>query len=838
MWFVLILLVVAFVAMALLAPKPKIENARASDLSKVDFPQATEAAPVPFVLGTVLLKSCNTTWYGDFASVPIKQKAGKTGGFLGIGAHDAYQTIGYKYYIGMDLCLCLGGQVTLKAIYAAKDLLWAGEKGGPVAENAFLISQESLFGGDTSGGGMSGVFTFYNGDFTQPRNAYLVSKVDSNISAYGGFCHIVLQHCYIGTSTSIKALKFELQRFSNTLGIPGGKHIINTVDINPMEAMYHLLTQHWGGGGLPSSMIDSDSFLAAASRLYDEALGVSILMDQTNQLKDVLTEIQRAVNGVLYQDPATGKIKMRLIRQDYDASLLPVLNESNVLEVSSFSIQTWSQTFNQMRVKFVDRLNLYEAGIAQHSNFANIQHQGRLINSDVSMPVIYDSRVAIEVAARELSMISAPLYNAELICNRTAQSLRPGDVVSFDWAERGISGMLLRVQKMKLGTLTDSKISLSLIQDAFSSSAAVFAQPGTSAWVPLERSPLEITNRRVEEAPWWLRAMWKGDTVDDDSAVILGVAGKPSVSSQSWSAYDSLDDFASEYFDGNLEYTDQATLVNDYNVVTPVGFFYDDTADGMLISGVTNTAVIKNATELELVNGANMFMIDGELFNFSAYTNVGGGQYRLRNIHRFLLDTTLIPHSAGARIWFLNNLSSVFTNQFTGTAEVSVKLIDNTDGGAYALADQPADDIVFTRRADRPLRPARLQADGSFGVAVNADTVELTWRERVKEYPTLQWENDGSGAPEDGTSYVVRVSEAGGTFHEYDVAAPPYTYTFLSGGAFAEAQVYSVLGGRRSRTCATLSFPFIAPSFAGDAILTSPDGDYLVGRGGALIDHS
>ncbi len=109
-WFSLILFAVSFIATVLLAPKPEFEDARPEDLDPNNFPQATEDAPVPLVLGCVRLSGPNTLWYGDFRSDPITEKH-KTGLFSSTTV-----TVGFRYYLSLDLGICLGPSVFLKQI--------------------------------------------------------------------------------------------------------------------------------------------------------------------------------------------------------------------------------------------------------------------------------------------------------------------------------------------------------------------------------------------------------------------------------------------------------------------------------------------------------------------------------------------------------------------------------------------------------------------------------------------------------------------------------------------------------------------------------------------------
>jgi hypothetical protein len=72
----------------------------ASGLGDFTLPTAEEGRIIPVVFGTVKLAAPNVVWYGDLRVTPLKH-----GGWLTVGFKT---TVGYRYYIGMDLMLCHG----------------------------------------------------------------------------------------------------------------------------------------------------------------------------------------------------------------------------------------------------------------------------------------------------------------------------------------------------------------------------------------------------------------------------------------------------------------------------------------------------------------------------------------------------------------------------------------------------------------------------------------------------------------------------------------------------------------------------------------------------------
>ncbi|WEM33680.1 tail protein [Pseudomonas phage PSA-KC1] len=179
-----------------------------------------------------------------------------------------------------------------------------------------------------------------------------------------------------------------------------------------MEIVYDAMTQKWGRFGNLESEIDMPSFTACAQTLYNEGLGMSLIVQSAITGKDLLEEVMRVADGVLYQDPATAKIVAKLVRQDYTVSELLVLDESSVKELRNFQKTTWENTFNQCRVTFKNRASSYDDSVAITQDFANINFQNRVKSTEVSTPGVTDATVASKIATRQLSILNVPLTSA------------------------------------------------------------------------------------------------------------------------------------------------------------------------------------------------------------------------------------------------------------------------------------------------------------------------------------------------------------------------------------------------------------------------------------------
>ncbi|WBF77014.1 hypothetical protein PSV3_00313 [Septimatrevirus PSV34] len=274
---------------------------------------------------------------------------------------------------------------------------------------------------------------------------------------------------------------------------------------------------------------------------------MSLIVQSAITGKDLLEEVMRVADGVLYQDPATAKIVAKLVRQDYTISELLVLDESSVKELRNFQKTTWENTFNQCRVTFKNRASSYDDSVAITQDFANINFQNRVKSTEVSTPGVTDATVASKIAARQLSILNVPLYKCDLTVNRKAQSLRPGSVFVLNWSPFGISNMVMRVTKIDFGELTSNQIKLSCVQDRFSSSSLTFAPPEGSGWTPISTEPTPVTTRLLFTPPAFLTGYDDSETpASFDSAGRLYLAAvAPGSTSISYDAMTAPDNFSS-----------------------------------------------------------------------------------------------------------------------------------------------------------------------------------------------------------------------------------------------------------------------------------------------------
>jgi hypothetical protein len=749
MWAAIIIIVVALL-LVLAAPKPKVENARAASLGDFNFPRSKEGDPVPWFLGTVRLMSPNTLWNGDFNPVPIKKKQ-KTGLFS-----SKKVTVGYKYHIGLDLCWALGGSQTirLRRIWSDKHVFWSGNINTAQTLN---INSPNLFGGEEQRGGVVGSIDFYPGSFNETRNAYLADKADPEVPAYIGQCRMVFRGSantkasgfYFGTTTNINTISAEMSRLSTKVHATYSI-MPNGLDVNPMEMMYAGFSERFGMPGVSTDDIDLPSWQRDAETLYNEGFGMSLLIQTSITGKDLAEEALRIADGILYQDSDTGKIVSKLIRQDYDVETLPIIDQTIVRELVSFSKTTWDQTYNQCRVVFKDRSQDYSERAAVQQDFANINFQQRVKNTDISVPGCFVNEEASNLAVRQLSLLSVPLFQIEIRCNRKASGYKPGDVFKFNWAPYGITNMVMRVQKIDKGTLTDGIVTINAVQDRFATALAVFAPPSGSDWVDPIGDPQPMNPEGLFELPFEMSTA--------EGAIIATLGSRLQSADMGYVIY-----AGSASGDVNLTEQGQEDAFTPSGVLSAPYSFSTAARDpvGFALGSVLQSEEIEGVSEDELLSGASVALIRSAAGDeLVAFKEFDGGQ--VEDVIRGIFGTVPLTHPAGATVFFISSGYGLANEDAPLTVipqTLYAKLLTFNPRGQLELSAASQRSVAVVNKAGRPAVPGKVRVNGatigSLGTVVGP--FNLAWAHRNRFDTEVRTQDDASVTPEESTRYNIRI---------------------------------------------------------------------------------
>ena len=761
----LVIMVVLFVAMQLLAPKPNIEDARPAGLGDFEFPTAREDRTVPIWWGTMEFTGPNVIWYGDLQVVAVKKKIKKN------LWSSVTIVVAHRYFIGMDLLLGYGpvervlklevsdvlvyGDPSLVGLEAEPAIALTGLDSG--ADLTIADRHLELFGGKEHGGGIAGTFRCYGGTEDQTQDPYLQSVLGDDIPAYGGIAHIVAEQFEVGESAHIGRYVFRATRFPDNLLLDGGNHIVNgsiiNGDSNPAEVIYEILTSDTFGLQMDASRINFDSFQAAGNRLADEGNGWTSIHHTKIAAGDLIREVLRQIDGFIFED-STGVFRLKLARDDYDKSAWtqgglaidgtaekPVLlfDESNVVELQNFARGAWSNTQNDINIGYTDRNKEFIATGAMAQDMANARIQGERVRADINFPGCKHPTLAKNIAMRELQQLSFPLAKVKLRTNRDGALVQPGDVIRLSWPKLGMTELVIRVLSIDLGEILDSAITIEGIQDVFRIPESIFAEPQATSWTPADTAAYEIVNQLYREAGRIQLNMAVNATLilDPYQHRFIGVAETPVTTGIYWRPF--IDDGTGNYVDTAATsdgFTPRGVLNAEYLKSTSDV----DSGGTVVVSDISRSFLLEDTNATSIYSGSNLALIQGatqeedEWIGWETRVDNGDGTHTFTGVHRGLLDSQARTHAASSVIWFFyeGNVLS-WGNAFEPNETLTIKSQMHTSGDDFDLDGQGTTSLTFASRLTRPHHPARFRVNGTRVPQVTDKSADLVFDWEMRE---------------------------------------------------------------------------------------------------------
>jgi hypothetical protein len=528
------------------------------------------------------------------------------------------------------------------------------------------------------------------------------------------------------------------------------------MDANPAHVIYEALTNVIWGMGSPSSLIDVDSFEDAGVALYNEPLGLSLIWIRQSTLQDFIQEVLDHIQAVLFVDPQTGLLTLKLIRGDYDVADLPTISPSTA-NLTNFGRKLWGDIVNEITVTWTNPDNEQDETVTVH-DLASISTQGSIVPDSRNYYGVRYASLAQRLAARDLRSAGAPLATCEAEVDRSLWFLRPASVLLLDWPEYGVDGVVMRVTSIDYGKPGDPIIKLGLIEDVFGLDIGDYVDPPGSAWEDTSAPPSALDQQEAITLPYYFAANGVSSIVGADyPEALAGVLGASS----------NEDVYAIELWaevtlpDSSTEWQSVATL----NVLAR-GELDADLAAETSSTGVAFTNYI--GTVLPSVPGFAIIGAAGEDQNEIAMLT--GTGYALT---RGVLDTVPRAWPAGTPVWFVATDSLIEDPTTHSVGEVvQYRLLTRTSQGLLSLYGAPPLSYTMSERPWLPSRPANVSIDAvSFNdITTPVDMIgesvaPVTWsnRNRLNEDAVVLGWADSTVTPETGQTTTIRVLKTDGT---------------------------------------------------------------------------
>lgn len=783
-WVVLIIIAAQYALGALLQPKP--EDAKPED--QPEFPSNSETTNIRVTWGTVLIKATQILWHGDFKAEPIKKRRFN-------GLFFQHYIAGYKYYLGIIQGLCWGKTpqgnegVDLRAILCDDRIVWKHPENSQKFTN-ILIDEPTFFGSETQEGGLYGTFTLHHGEqwnaFPIVPSAYWSAQIGLTMPDYHDLAYIEWpgystfseafvskRQGWMGNSGRAEPFAFLLRRRvgglflgNGDIQVPGSIHVHQ----NPIFAIAECYTNMEWGMQVPVSRLGS-SWEGAAVTCFNEGLAWAYDWNRESSIEDMVAEILRYVDGVAYTDLATGKLEIVLARDDYDPDDLDEISDDDNVEIVSLSRGAIIDSKNELRVLFTDRETLLhdERAILVRDS-ANNASQEATVAATVRYRGCPHGDIAVRVGMRDLRALSLSLWRGTIKVDGKFYKYHPGKVFKFTWPEEGIDQVIMRVTRIKYGTIKDQTIEIEFIEDVFAAGTQTYASPGDTVWTNPIGPAANVINGGVSELPFWYQR--------NNQMRVIGYAERPG--GQGTIGYDAY--LNSEVSAEDLDFTATGTLLNDYEQLT------DPTDNGgtLILEDVTDKSAIGAAGAGDIAAlGSNLALIVSsagvEWIAFESATNNIDDTITLNNVWRGVLDTPPLAHPAGARVWFTSYDAAICEEIFANGTTVNFKPVAKGVRSGATFANAPQFTVVTDQRALRPYPPRFVTLGGSYtNEFQDTGDVELDWREsnRLTETTVVKQDN-ATITPETVTTYEIDIYGEDDTVirNVNGLTAPTYTYT-------------------------------------------------------------
>jgi hypothetical protein len=641
----------------------------------------------------------------------------------------------------------------LKTTIASKDS--TGQVGSDFREGA--ASAPAFFAGSPAGAVFTDIFLSQGRPDVdgQPgtTNAQLAGATLLNIVGIKSYCFVIDGDPMLDNTLYLQYLDNTFADLIPNLVAGASLQVISIVqnvqmgqmDMNPAHIIRECLTDPDWGMGYQEADVDDASFSAAADRLFDERMGMSLLWNKQITIEDFIKQITKHIDATLYIDRTTGLFTLKLIRLDYDESSILLLDPSNVARVSDFTRPTFGELTNSVTVQYWDS-GVYKDGSVTVQDIALTQMQNGTINTTVEYPGFTNLDLASRAAQRDLRTLSTPIVSCTVYANRDASELNIGDVFRLTWPDYGLNQLVMRVVSIAYGDGKSNQVRITATQDVYNLPDAGVIAP-EAPYIPPSILPVPTVDQMVYEVPY-LEAVQQSTQLEVDTILadnihvgyIGAAAGRPST--PAINAQMQIDAGAGYAFGSDLNFCPTATLVASI----------DRMAEEFSIANVKE---LTNGLGQTNIPTGSWFQIDEEIM--SLVSLVGN----VMTVKRGVLDTVPALHSANAVIYFWDTLSTRDTDQYDEGETLNVKLLPRTFSGVLPLAYATPMAKEMQARMYRPYPPGDFKVDGAyFPTAPVLTDLALTWVSRNRLQQTgddLIGFKDPTIAAETGTTYRVKV---------------------------------------------------------------------------------
>ncbi len=511
--------------------------------------------------------------------------------------------------------------------------------------------------------------------------------------------------------------------------------------MNPAHIIRECLTNSkWGMSKFEHQIIDSE-FKDAADILYDEEMGLCLEWDRQNDIKEFINDILRQIGGELRIDRSSGRFGLKLIRDDYTISELPILDESNINKITNFKKPALSELINEVTINYTDLLYSKPASITIQDT-ALVFKQGGIISKTVEYAGIVTAVAATQIARRDVAALVRGPSTCTIYVNSDASSLNIGDVFKLTFPDYGYNETIMRIGSMTLNNDKKRTIQINCTEDVYAMPTGGLIMEAPPDAVPQSQTAYDIVHSIVYEQPYYELVAEKGQStvtallaVNPDASFLATAGRQPTTPSIYAKMY--VNPGTSYVYEGDMDFCPLA-------FVDEPGLSFLDTTINMYGDWSFSNVVV-----------GSFLMIDDEIM--SVVSIVDETEITVK---RAVLDTVPAEHATGSRIYFYGNYHGSDITERNSTDELDVKLLTVTLNDELDINSASVRELTLNGRGIRPYPPADVKVEGLYFPSNGfGGDLTLTWVARNRLNLNVLDFTDSGETAESNTTYSINIRD-------------------------------------------------------------------------------
>lgn len=520
--------------------------------------------------------------------------------------------------------------------------------------------------------------TLFIGSRPQTPWSYLTSNHPGQDLGYNGVAYVASAQMDLGTSGSLPNYSYEV------LGLlPFGGGI---TDAEPSAILADLLTNPFYGIGWPTNLIGDNSNFAA----YAKANGLffSPVLDSQQTAAAIIDDLVDLANGAAIWSEGVLKLKTygdttavgngatftpntTPIYDLTDDDFLAARNDDPV----KIARRSRADTFNAVKIEFVNRANSYNVEIAEDKDDANIDLYGLKASSPRQAHAICDATVAKKVANHQ-RMRSAYIDGGNLysfVLGWQFVLLEPMDLVTLTDANLGLSRHPVRITAIK----ENSNGALDFTAEDFpwgTATPTAYPYVAGAGFAPNQQGDPGVVNPAI--------IFEANNRISLASAyeIWIGVSG----SNVNWGG---CTVWLSA--DGN-SYRQIGRIFGAARMGTLSGALPSasdpDITNTLAVDLTESSGVLSSGTQADADGFRTACFVDDEIISYETATLTAAHKYNLTYLRRGILGSAVSSHAAGSQ--FLRIDDAVFVYQFDPTLVGKTVYFKFTSFNKFELMEQ------------------------------------------------------------------------------------------------------------------------------------------------------